>query len=185
MKERTIFVLVPSGSGKTFFAVKSAAAYNVDKDKSQGLDYWAVVHVMATGFEITGKIEDWIVEKVKSLIKNVSPNWNGCQLEMHLLVVIDEARRATTNAEIKELLFESMSTLDAIYLCLLDLATSVRLIIDGTGLTAEKLNSENQVTKYRSKSWTRNDVLMVRDLSFQFQKLFENFMYEQTIITYN
>jgi PhoH-like protein len=68
-KNDICFVLGPSGSGKAFFAVNGAAKYVVE-DKVPGLDNWTVVVlILATDFEKEGKIENWIVEEVKYLIK--------------------------------------------------------------------------------------------------------------------
>lgn len=48
-----------------------------------------------------------------------------------------------------------------------EIATSVRLIVSGTGLTAERLNSEAEVRKYRLLPWTYNDLDAVIEKRFK------------------
>jgi hypothetical protein len=142
------FVLGPSGSGKTFFALKYAATFGVE-------------HLRHTTLYIKpGKLEDvdtknaetvvaWIKQQLETEYGAISG-----KLDMHVSLVLDEAGAAALNKH-----FEKKKELAAIIRQLeKTLASSVRLVVSGTGLTTDECSSENDAFKFRVKRWGETDL---------------------------
>jgi hypothetical protein len=83
------------------------------------------------------------------------------KLDMHLSVVLDEAGALELSGH-----FEKKNVVTEMIRELEKLATSVRLVICGTGLAAENFSPQNDAFKFRLKRWGKKTFWLLFQLSF-------------------
>lgn len=143
------FVLGSSGSGKTFFAIKDAATFGVEKQTKRATVYLKPRSISQTSHEKFDKQPEQYVVWVKTEIeKKFKIEFPRRQLDMHLSLVIDEA-----GAEDLCGYFVDYENLNKICTALGVVAKSTRLIVCGTGLQTLCLSSTDAVVKFRMEEW--------------------------------
>jgi hypothetical protein len=148
-----IYVLGPSGIGKSYFALGDAATRD-DKNPTrtiQGLNVTFYFNVYASGkSEMRGTS---MLQMIREAIKSHVPWYDESRLDMHVSLVVDEAASSS-----EEGFFEQRRKVMKLYDFLeTNLATSFRLVVAGTGLFGTKLSSSSDCLKIRMKQWTRKD----------------------------
>lgn len=78
------------------------------------------------------------------------------KLDMHVCIIIDEAGAAGVNGW-----FEDKARLRALCAAVKTLATSVAVVVSGTGLTGTSVSSSDDAYFFRMKQWQPEDVAMI------------------------
>lgn len=151
-KDDIRFVLGPSGSGKTFFSVRVAAVQDLSNENK-----YVIVYIKVTKLsEVNALVSTELVNHVKQLL--LAETWFDKKLELNLSIIIDEAGSTEFNGS-----FDSVEYVAKIYSGLLQLATNVRLVLCGTGLSGTKHSTDGQAIKYRMKGWSMDDIKEVNN----------------------
>jgi hypothetical protein len=152
------FALGTSGSGKTFFALKHAATFGV---RETGLKC-VTVYLQPAGLSSFRESKDPsdLMSAIRKAIK-MEYGMEFEKLDMHQSLVLDEAGSLSLDQH-----FEDQQAVSAVITELRKLATSVRLVICGTGVTADNFDSKDDAFKFRMKRWEKEDLVSV--VSFLF-----------------
>jgi hypothetical protein len=165
------FALGASGSGKTFFALKHAATFGV---RETGLKC-VTVYLQPAGLSSFRESKDPsdLMKAIRGAIK-MEYGMEFEKLDMHLSLVLDEAGSLSLDQH-----FEDQQAVSAVITELRKLATSVRLVICGTGVTADNFSSEDDAFKFRMKRWEKEDLVSV--VSFLFGKRRRDKSFQTTV----
>jgi hypothetical protein len=146
------FVLGPSGSGKSVFALKYVATFEIPMFEKQQNTTW-YLKLSDLGFNADNLTPESLVDRMEKEILKVLNRTAYEKLDMHVSIVIDEAGDGSLGGFFEKK--ENISTL----LNLVDrLATSVRLVICGTGLETTNLDSGKDACKFRMLPWGAGDL---------------------------
>ena len=140
-----IYVLGLSGSGKTYFAVKDISGEKTIDNKLKSMTFY----LQATEIHVPEAKPSGIPENVMQIVKESINKHLKHQkivdkLNMRLSLIIDEA-----GSPVFDGYFEIFDNLECIHSEMRKIATKCRLIIAGTVLTAQNVNSQSQAKKYR------------------------------------
>ena len=156
-------VLGPSGSGKTCFALQYLRTALVPPGKKVVTLY---LYPARTGIQFRKnetlaavELMNWISNAITRTyqITRESQTSTSKKLDMHVCLVLDEAGSSYTKAW-----FESKEMLQT--LCdqaSRTLASSVTVIVVGTGLTGRELSPSKDAIIFRMKPWQRSDLTRV------------------------
>jgi hypothetical protein len=157
------FVLGSSGSGKSFFAVKYAATFALPKFANQQNTTW---YLKPGNLFIAGNLSaENLVNRMKKDILKELDRATYEKLDMHVSIVIDEAGDRMLGG-----FFESKENVSNLLKLMEDLATSVRLVICGTGLTTMHIDSDTDACKFRMQPWGRQDFDTILADRFKFDE---------------
>jgi hypothetical protein len=152
------FVLGPSGSGKSFFALKYVATFDIPKFEKQRNTTW-YLKPAKLGFNATNLTARNLVDGIKERILEKLNRTEYEKLDMHVSIVIDEAGDSSLGG-----FFESKANIEDLLTLMKDLATSVRLVVSGTGLKTTNLDSDKDACKFRMQPWGTGDLdIILRD----------------------
>ena len=175
-----IYVFGSSGSGKTFFAVKDIVGEKTIDNKLKSMTFY----LHATGIYVPEAKPSGIPENVMQIVKesikkHLKHHKIVDKLNMRLSLVIDEA-----GSPVFDGYFEIFDNLECIHSEMRKIATNCRLIIAGTGLTAQNVSSQSQAKKYRMMQWQHDDVQKIIESYFDandIKKLTESIYNQPTI----
>jgi hypothetical protein len=173
-----IFVLGSSGSGKTFAALELGSSYKLyssEQLKSTTLYLNAAVFVKeespkydtTTNDDPATQREKWQGKLVRKLVKWINkgikknlhtPNSEVEVLNMHVSVIIDEAGSPALQGT-----FENLQNVSKLVAKLVRIASSLLVIITGTGVDATVFSSEETCNKVRLTAWTKTDLYKVME----------------------
>jgi hypothetical protein len=158
---KVCFVLGSSGSGKTFFSVKHAALVGSSKSREKKSATLYVLPGCTPAFEkgnevATEEKAENLINWIKEGIKKECRKTECKKLQMHISLVLDEA-----GSSLFQGYFEDRELVGAVLKELDQLASSVWLVISGTGLDAGAFPSQEGAFKFRMKSWKYEDLVLV------------------------
>ena len=150
-------VLGPSGSGKTFFALK----YLTDTFlKPSTTKEQVSVYVQPASYAEKINFKDDSPLVAKQLINEVMASCASDidrkidhKLDMHLCLIFDEAGSSHTKAW-----FETRKNLESLCKEAQTLATSVAVVVVGTGITGRQLSSTDDAHFFRMRTWGQGDL---------------------------
>jgi hypothetical protein len=177
---RLCYIFGPSGSGKTFFAMNEMRTFGSSEADDDG-NLPAVTlyftpeavaqnrdgNVVANDNDDDETVPidfrrddapDRLVKKVVSLLDNAirgwGRTWNRTKLQMHVSLVFDEAGALALNG-----FFDQRAHVDRVVeLAQEKIATSVTVVVVGTGLGELAYDSTREVCVFRMGRWGRNDL---------------------------
>jgi hypothetical protein len=182
-RRRLCYIFGPSGSGKTFFATNEMRSFGSSQADDGDGNLPAVTlyftpaavalhrrdgNVVANdGDDETVPIDfrrddddapNRLVKKVVSLLDNAirgwGRTWNRSKLQMHVSLVFDEAGAWALNG-----FFDKRVQVDRVLtLAQEKIATSVTVVVVGTGLTEFAYDSTREVCVFRMGRWGRDDL---------------------------
>jgi hypothetical protein len=145
-------VLGASGSGKTFFSLKYAATFGLPEFEGQQYTTWYLKPPSLDFFRnerSPGKLMDWVKRTISSKVNAARYQ----RLNMHVTLVLDEAGDSRLDGY-----FDKLDNLNSLLEEMKKLATSVRLVVCGTGITGQGMNTGSDVSKFRMKNWGPGDL---------------------------
>jgi hypothetical protein len=159
------FVLGSSGSGKTFFSVREAARTGTSNSLEEKSTTIYVQPGCTAAFAVDNSDQPIIARKdkatnlvdwIKDEIKAAYGQKKFRKVKMHVNLVLDEAGSASFAGY-----FADPQCVGQVLKKLRTVATSVWLVISGTGLDAAAFKSSTDAFKFRMKPWDRADLLLV------------------------
>ena len=158
-------VLGPGGSGKTFFSLQLLDRnFLTDEQTLKVAIYCRASEIFPVAFTTeegtnrkmaSNDIAEWIKQRIAIKEGMEIPEINY-PLKMHLCVIIDEAGYPKTKSW-----FEDGQMLSELCTQTQELATSVAVVISGTGLTGHSLSSSDDAFVFRMKPWDAADLTML------------------------
>jgi hypothetical protein len=146
------FVLGPSGSGKSVFALKYAATFEIPTFEKRRNTTW-YLKPGNLGFNADNLTPESLVDRMEKEILKVLNRTTYEKLDMHVSIVIDEAGDGNLGD-----FFEKNENISRLLKLIDGLASSVRLVICGTGLTTKNLDSGKDACKFRMQPWGAGDL---------------------------
>jgi hypothetical protein len=166
--DKIAFVLGPSGVGKTVCALKQVSTYGWTFGKAFYTTLYAKISQL-NRFHWKGKGADrnllaWVQDRLETTDKLQGLYKKGMKLHMNVAVVLDEA-----GSEDLHKFFEDKDKIYSIYRLFGQIVHpefKFRLIVCGTGLTAQDLSSGKDVGLIRLGSWSQEDLADVAKAKF-------------------
>jgi hypothetical protein len=176
--EQVVYVMGPSGIGKTYCAVKQVATHGWEEDAHQGTEEPATTPKYTTLYlnlkslanfnwndlTVDPRVLEWVKQKLQEHPKAKVKYDKNKQLCMNVAVVLDEAGSTSLHG-----FFEAQEKVVSICSALGGLVApgfDFRLVVCGTGLTDPRWATLNDINKIRLDSWSKSDVKKVAKAKF-------------------
>ena len=150
-------VLGPSGSGKTFFALQYLSSQFLNDTATDRVTIY--LKASKTGIKFDNETKSAAATELFAWIKSEIATREKVAIEgklgLHVCLIIDEA-----GADELKWWFEDEAMLAALCGEARKLATSVAVVVLGTGLTGRDLSSTNDAFVFRMKKWKALDLVL-------------------------